>query len=164
LAAQCKLNPSFCYSLEDVQKESAMKISKTMATGLMATMMAAAVYSPAFADLFDQPSLKPEANRMLEGPCEPLTWEAANKLPWWVRAGDVACMSVSVDDFQASQQAQALLVEAAGQMRDEGASSAQMAEAQYKDGVEAYAEGKYADAITHFRAAMPSVSPVDYNQ
>lgn len=138
-----------------------MKISNKLATSVMATMVAAAVYAPAFADLFDQPSQKPRANSTAEAPCEPLTWEAANKLPGWVRARDVTCMSLSVEDLHASQQARALLV-AAGQAQDQGAFSSSAVEAQYNEGVEAYAEGRYADAIAHFRAAMPSISPVEY--
>jgi hypothetical protein len=139
-----------------------MKISKKLAAGLMATMVAAAVYAPAFAGLFDQPSQKPKANSAAEGPCEPLTWEAANKLPAWVKARDVTCMSLSMEDLQASWQARALLVEAAGEAQDQGTFSNSAAEAQYNDGVEAYAEGRYADAIAHFRAAMPSVNSVEY--
>jgi hypothetical protein len=139
-----------------------MKISKKLATSVMATMVAAAVYAPAFADLFDQPSQNPKADSVAQGPCEPLTWEAANKLPGWVRARDVTCMSLSVEDLRASQQARALLVEAAGQAQDQGAFSSSAAEAQYNECVEAYAEGRYADAIAHFRAAMPSISPVEY--
>jgi hypothetical protein len=140
-----------------------VKISKTMATGLMVAMVAAAVNVRAFADLFDQqPSPKPAVNRVAEGPCEPLTWEAANHLPSWVRASDVTCMSVSVEDMQNSRKAQELLVQAAGQAHEQGSFSTPSGESQYIEGVEAYAEGKYTEAIAHFRAAMPSISPVEY--
>jgi hypothetical protein len=140
-----------------------MKISKTLATGVMATMVAAAVYVPAFAGLFDQQSSQtPDANRAVQGPCEPLTFEAANKLPAWVRASDVECMSLTMTDLRARQQARALLIQAAGQAQNQGGFSSSTTEAQYNEGVVAYADGRYADAIAHFRAAMPSVSRVEY--
>jgi hypothetical protein len=88
---------------------------------------------------------------VLENQCEQLSWDAANRLPSWIKAGDVACMSPTVEDLQASEQARALLVKAEGRVRDE---------TEYNDGVVAYAEGRYADAIAHFQAAMPSVSRV----
>jgi hypothetical protein len=126
-------------------------------------MVAAAVYAPAFADLFDQQSSQTrEAKNVTQGPCEPLTFEAANKLPAWVRASDVECMSLTMTDLRARQQAQALLIQAAGQAQDQGGFSSSTAEAQYNDGVVAYADGRYADAIAHFHAAMPSVSRVEY--
>ncbi|HUN57872.1 MAG TPA: hypothetical protein VMU41_07135 [Candidatus Binataceae bacterium] len=141
-----------------------MKIAKKLAATLVATAMATALYGPVFADLFDQqPSEKPAANRAAEAPCQPLTWAAANKLPSWVKPSDVACMSVSTEDLEASRQARALLLQAAGQAQDQaGTLSNSATETQYDDGLAAYAEGRYSDAIVHFRAAMPSVSPIEF--
>jgi hypothetical protein len=139
-----------------------MNYSKKLAAGITAISLAAA-YGQAFANPYQQARMKPEASTTaIENSCQQLSWEAANRLPSWIKGSDVACMSPTVEDMQASEQALVLLVKAAGRVQDQNTIPASQAQAEYNDGVVAYAEGRYADAITHFQAAMPSVSRVQF--
>lgn len=86
--------------------------------------------------------------------CEPLSWDASNKLPWFIKASDVECMSPTEDDWQASAQARNLLETIVVQMQTHRPTSGSSTEIEYNDGIAANAEGRYIAAIDHFRAAV----------
>src|SRR5271167_3577773 len=106
-----------------------MNYSKKLAAGIM-TMSLAATYGQAFANPPDQPAglMEQASTTAIESPCAQLSWEAANRLPSWFKGSDVACMSPTVEDLQASEQAWVLLVKAAGRVRDQNTIPASQAE------------------------------------
>jgi hypothetical protein len=85
-----------------------------------------------------------------------LSWDAANKLPWFIKASDVQCMSPTEDDLQVSAQARNLLETAVVHMQTHWPTSGSSTEIEYNDEIAAYAEGRYIAAIDHFRAAVPA--------
>ena len=105
----------------------------------------------------------------------PLTPEAAEKLPPWVKPSDVTGMSVetapipkesvpgtnlaAMDD---KDQAQALLSEVNRHIRHAERSSfySSQAKTEYGAGVRAFGQGKYDEAIEHLRAADKCVSGI----
>jgi len=135
-----------------------MRISTRMAAGLMTGFLISATYAPAFANPHDaQDSRGSTTDATI--PCEPLSWDVANKLPSFIKASEVVCMSPTQDDLQASAQARNLMVRAATQMQSDRALSGSTAETEYQDGVAAYAAGRYIEAIDHLQAAAPIAKP-----
>jgi hypothetical protein len=74
-----------------------MNISTKLAAGGM-IILCTALSSPAFAGQSDQQPREKTEVISTEQPCEPLTWKAANRLPSWIKGGDVACMNPTVED------------------------------------------------------------------
>lgn len=134
-----------------------MRISRRMAAGVVTGFLISAAYAPAFAEPHNAQGSR-MASTDVTIPCEPLSWNAANKLPWYIKASDVRCMSPTQDDLKASMQARGLLVKAATQMQSDRASSGSAAETEYQDGVAAYAAGRYIEAISHLQA-VPVTKP-----
>jgi len=135
-----------------------MRISMRMVVGVATGFLLSATYAPAFAN----PHNAQDSRRaMLDaiGPCEPLSWEAANKLPMFIKASLVECMSPTRDELQASAQARSLLMRAATQMQSDHAVPGSAAETEYEDGIVAYAAGRYIEAISHLQAAAPVSKP-----
>ena len=135
-----------------------MHISTRMAAGVMTGFLISATYAPAFAN----PHNAKDSHGTTTGitiPCEPLSWDAANKLPWFIKASVVECMSPTQDDLQASIRARSLLVRAATQMQSDHALSGSATEAEYQDGVAAYVAGRYIEAIAHLQAVAPLAKP-----
>jgi hypothetical protein len=93
-----------------------MRISTRMATGVVAGFLISATYVPAFANSHDAQDSR-GATTDVTIPCGPLSWDAANKLPWFIKASRVECMSPTQDDLQASIQARSLLARAAANMQ-----------------------------------------------
>ncbi len=107
-----------------------MRPSTRMAAGLITGFLISAPYAPAFsASQGARDSQTAMADVTIQ--CEPLSWDAANKLPWFIKPSQVECMSPTQDDLQANTQA-----------RSAG-----------------YAVGRYVEAVSHFDAAAPSVKP-----
>ncbi|MBV8055346.1 MAG: hypothetical protein JO071_08925 [Deltaproteobacteria bacterium] len=135
-----------------------MRISMRIVAGVATGFLLSAAYAPAFAN----PQNAQDARRVLLdaiGPCEPLSWEAANKLPKFIKASVVECMSPTRNELQASVQARTLLVRAATQMQSDRAVPGSAAETEYEDGIDAYAAGRYVEAIGHLQAAAPLSKP-----
>jgi hypothetical protein len=147
---------------QDPQGEAeSMNFSQILAASTMTTFLAAS--APAIAvPLGYQPRQMSGANiTAIEKPCQPLSWEAANRLPSWLSGSYVACMNPTIADLQASRRARALLVKA-DRMQEQGSLSTSEARTEYANGIVAYAEGRYVVAITHLQAAMPSVTSVQF--
>ena len=135
-----------------------MHTSRRVVTGLVTGFLVAASYAPSFAAVRDaQNAQGPKSNVTI--PCEPLSWDAAKKLPWFIKPSAVECMSPTQDDLQASAQARSLLAKATAQIQGGQPRSGSTALTEYNDGVAAYAEGRYIEAIDHFHAAVPSAKP-----
>jgi hypothetical protein len=134
-----------------------MRISTRMAAGVLSGLLISATYGPVFAQSHATQDSR-GATTDLTIPCDPLSWDAANKLPWFIKASDIKCMSPTQDDLQASIQARSLLVRAAAQLPSARAMSDSTAETEYKDGIAAYASGRYIEAIAHFSSGG-TVSP-----
>ena len=135
-----------------------MRIFARMAAGVVTGFLISSTYAPAFAKSHDaQDSQRTTIDAAAS--CEPLSWEAASKLPSFIKPSIVECMSPTQDDLQASIQARSLLVRAATQMQSDRALSGSTAEAEYQDGVAAYAAGRYIEAIGHLQAAAPLAKP-----
>jgi hypothetical protein len=98
----------------------------------------------------------------------PLTPEAATKLPPWVNPADVVGMSeqmaathenaghgTTLAAMDTREQAQALLDEVSRHIRhaQRGSFNSPQGTVEYRAGVRAFGEGKYAEAIEHLRAA-----------
>ena len=81
-------------------------------------------------------------------PYQPITPEIASQLPWFLRPGAVG-MSPTVDDLRVQQPARALFVNAIEHAR-RGDLGNYATRKQYDQGVTAYAEGNYMDAIADF--------------
>lgn len=135
-----------------------MVMSTKILAGVMTGFLISATYGPALA--------KSHAARDLRGttsdvaiPCDPLTWDAANKLPWFIKPSQVECMSPTQDDQQARIEASGLLMKAARQMQSYRSVSGPSAETEYNSGIVAYAAGRYIEAISHLQAAIPSAKP-----
>jgi hypothetical protein len=96
-----------------------MNFAQILAASTITTFLAA--YAPAIAvPPGYQPSQKSGANiTAIEKPCQPLSWEAANRLPSWLSGSYVACMNPTIADLQASRRARALLVKAE-RMQEQG--------------------------------------------
>jgi len=135
-----------------------MRIFARMAAGVVTGFLISSTYAPAFAKSHDAQDSR-RATIDAAAPCEPLSWEAASKLPSFIKPSIVECMSPTQDDLQASVQARGLLVRAATQMQSDGAMYSPTAEIEYKDGIAAYASGRYIEAIDHLQAAVPSSKP-----
>jgi TolA-binding protein len=133
-----------------------MAISRRMAAGIV-TGFLLSTSVPAFAQSHDVQSDSRAINDAAIT-CEPLSWDAANKLPWFIKASDVECMSPTQGDLQASAQARNLLATAAVHMQNDRPTSGSSTETEYNDGIAAYAEGRYIAAIDHFRAAVPATN------
>jgi hypothetical protein len=132
-----------------------MSKSNKLAAGIMTALLISASYVPASANPPDSAAKQQTNNSIVAGePCEPLSWEVANKLPSFIKPGEVICMGIMEEDRQASIRARALLVKAAAQMQDEQALSNSPANIQCDDGIAAYADGRYTEAIYYFQAAM----------
>ena len=135
-----------------------MRISRRVVTGIGAGFLVSASYASVFATAQD--ALNPQgATSDVTIPCEPLSWDAANRLPWFIKASTVECMSPTQDELQARAQARSLLAKTAAEMLSGRATSGSSAVTEYNDGVAAYAEGRYIEAINHFQAAVPSAKP-----
>ena len=135
-----------------------MRISTRMTAGVVAGFLISATYAPAFANPHNAQDSQ-GATTDVTIPCEPLSWDAANKLPSFIKASEVVCMSPRQDDLQASAQARSLMVMAATQMQSDRALSGSTAETEYQNGVAAYAAGRYIEAIDHLQAAVPIAKP-----
>jgi len=85
------------------------------------------------------------------GPCALPTAEITSRLPWFIRASDVICMSVTADDLRASERVNLLLIEVGARLQNE--SSFSRVKVEYDRGMAAYGEGNYAEAIAHLQAA-----------
>jgi hypothetical protein len=83
-------------------------------------------------------------------PCGPLSGHVANKLPWFIKASQVECMSPTVDDLQVSILATSLLM----RVPDDRVMSSAIVETEYRDGLVAYAAGHYVEALAHLEAAV----------
>jgi hypothetical protein len=128
-----------------------MRISTRVAAGVVTGLLISLTYAPAFAKSHDaQDSRRATVDAMI--PCEPLSWEAANQLPSFIKPSVVECISPTQDEWRASVEAQTLLVKAAAQQRNSGS----VADTEYKDGVAAYAAGRYIEAIAHLQASAPA--------
>jgi len=77
-------------------------------TGIVTGFLVSASYAPLFATPNDAHNPR-ESNSNVTIPCDPLSWDAANKLPWFIKPSAVECMSPTQDDLQASAQARSLL-------------------------------------------------------
>ena len=88
------------------------------------------------------------------GPCALPTAEITSKLPWFIKASDVICMSVTADDLQASEHARMLLLDVGARLKNENSFS--RVKAEFDRGMTAYGEGNYTEAISHLQAATPS--------
>jgi TolA-binding protein len=141
-----------------MQEGKAMRISRRVVTGIVTGFLVSASYAPVFATAHDAQNAQGVTSDVTI-PCEPLSWDAANRLPWFIKASTVECMSPTQDDLQASAQARSLLAKAAAEMQTDRATSGSSAVTEYNDGVAAYAEGRYIEAIDHFQAAVPSAKP-----
>jgi hypothetical protein len=135
-----------------------MRILTRTAAGVVAGFLISATYVPAFANSHDGQDSR-AASTDVTIPCGPLSWDVANKLPWFIKASRVECMSPTQDDLQASIQARSLLAKAAANLQSDHAMSGSSAETEYNDGIAAYAEGRYIEAIGHLQAAVPSAKP-----
>lgn len=135
-----------------------MRISRRVVTGILTGFLLSASYAPVFAKADDTQNAQ-AANSDVAIPCEPLSWDAAKRLPWFIKASAVECMSPTQDDLQASAQARSLLAKAAAEIQSGRATSGSSAVTEYNDGIAAYAEGRYIEAIDHFHAAAPSAKP-----
>jgi hypothetical protein len=131
-----------------------MPISGRMAAAIMSGFLLLTTV-PAFARSHDLRNHQRGTNRAAIT-CVPLSWEASNKLPWFIKASDVYCMSPTENDLQASAEARNLLETAVTHMRTHQSTSGSSTEIEYNDGIAAYAEGRYIAAIDHFRAAVPA--------
>jgi hypothetical protein len=131
-----------------------MSIVKQLTAGVMTLLMTLASYA----------SASPPSNETGESfqpvitlvPCALPIPDIASRLPWFIKAGDVICMSVRADDLRASEQARLLLIEAGA--RAQSANSLSHLALEYDHGVVADAEGRYSDAISHLRAAIASTN------
>jgi hypothetical protein len=132
-------------------------ISRRMAAGILTGVLISTSYAPLFAQSHDVQN-RQRASNDVAIPCEPLSWDAANKLPRFIKASDVECMSPTDADLEASAQARNLLETAVVHMQNHRSTSGSSSETEYNDGIAAYAEGRYIAAIDHFRAAVPGTS------
>jgi hypothetical protein len=123
-----------------------MRIFNKVAAGVVTSFLISATYAPVFAGSLEVQQSAGTATEVTS-PCAPLSPDAASMLPWFIKPSRVVCMSPTVDDFEAMAQARSLMVRAAA------------ANAHYKDGVGAYAAGRYVEAIAHLHAAVPSAKP-----
>jgi hypothetical protein len=130
------------------------KIVAAVVTGLLIS----ATYGPALAISHAARDSRGTATDVAI-PCEPLTWDIANRLPRFINASQVECMSPTQDDLQARIQASSLLMKAASQMQSYRSVRGSSAEVEYNNGIVAYAAGRYIEAISHFRAAIPLANP-----
>jgi hypothetical protein len=135
-----------------------MRIFASIAAGVVTGFLISSTYAPAFAKSYDTQDSRRAAIDAATS-CEPLSWEAANKLPSFIKPSIVECMSPTRDDLQASTQARTLLVKATTQMQGNRALSDSAAETEYKDGVAAYAAGRYIEAISHLQVAVTTSKP-----
>jgi hypothetical protein len=90
------------------------------------------------------------------GPCALPTLDVLNRLPWFIKASDVVCMTVTADDIQASERARMLLMNMGTQLQNESRFSS--FSAGYEHGIGAYEQGNYTEAVSHFQAAKPSTN------
>jgi hypothetical protein len=131
-----------------------MRISARVAAGVVAGLLISSTYAPAFAKSHDaQDSRRATVDAMI--PCEPLSREAVNQLPSFIKPSIVECMSPTQNEWQASVEARTLLVKAAAERRNSGS----IADTEYNDGVAAYADGRYIEAIAHLQASTPAARP-----
>jgi len=107
-----------------------MRISTRMAAGIVTGFLISTTSAAVFAGSSDVQNAQ-QAPSGVTIPCGPMSWEAANKLPWFIKASLVDCMSPPQDNLQASTQARS----------------------------GAYAEGRYVEAVSHFQAPAPSAKP-----
>ena len=138
------------------EKKKGMGISKRVAAGVMTGLLVAAAYAPARAQTSDDRATsapRPSA-AVFAGPYSPLTPEVVRGLPAFLKASDVAGMSPTVDDLRVQNQAEALLVEAAKHVQNEGQFKDSRAAAEYGAGINAYAQGRYIETVLQLRAAM----------
>lgn len=134
-----------------------MRLSSRMTAGLLSGLLISTSYVPVFAGSHDVQSQR-AATKNTAIICEPLSWDAANKLPSYIKASEVECMTPTQDDLQASVQARKLLETTVVDMQKHQPTSGSSTEIEYNDGMTAYAEGRYIAAIDHFRAAAPGTS------
>jgi hypothetical protein len=133
-------------------------ISTKIVAGVVAGFLVSATYGPAFAqshDARDARGISSDATI----PCDPLSWDAANKLPRFIKASQVECMSPTQDDLQARIKARGLLLKAATQMNSYRTVSGSSADGEYNQGIVAYAAGRYIEAISHLQAVISSANP-----
>jgi TolA-binding protein len=105
----------------------------------------------------------------------PLTPEAAAKLPPWLKPSDVVGMSVETAPIAGNsaaatdlavtenkEQAQAWVNEVGRHLRHAKRSSfySSQGETEYRDGVKAFMQGRYSEAIDHLRTADSFVSGI----
>lgn len=129
-----------------------MRILRQVATGSMLTLLISGASIGAnslanAAELDSEPA-------MTLAPCALLTPDVAKRLPRFIKPADVLCMSITVEDVQASERAQLLLSAAGQRLLSEVRFS--NATAEYNRGIAAYAEGKYIEAISDLQAAISS--------
>jgi len=120
-----------------------MRILNKVALGVVSSSLIFASYLPAFAGPLDGQDTTVSTSEVMT-PCGPLSSDTAGKLPWFIKASQVECMSPTPEDFEAMAQARSLMARAVA------------ANVHYKDGAAAYAAGRYVEAIAHFQAAVPS--------
>jgi hypothetical protein len=87
-------------------------------------------------------------------PCALPTADITSRLPWFIRASDVICMSVTAEDLQASERVGALLIDVGGRLQEQ--SSFSHLKTEYDRAMTAYGDGNYAEAISRLQAATAS--------
>jgi hypothetical protein len=68
-------------------------------TGIVTGFFVSASYVPVFATAHDAQNPQ-EAKSNVTIPCDPLSWDAASRLPWFIKASAVECMSPTQDDLK----------------------------------------------------------------
>ena len=84
-------------------------------------------------------------------PCALPTLDITSRLPWFIRASDVICTSVTADDLGASERAKMLLIDVGARLINENRFS--HVKAEYDREMRAYGEGNYTEAISHIQTA-----------
>ena len=84
-----------------------LRVTATIVTGFLIST----AYVPALASSHDSQDVGTEITEAVI-PCGPLSKDAANKLPSFIKASDVECMNPTLDELQASIEATSLLLNA----------------------------------------------------
>ena len=73
-----------------------MCISRRVVTGIVVGFLVSASYAPVFAEAHDAQNPQGATSDVTIS-CNPLSWDAANRLPWFIKASAVECMSPTQD-------------------------------------------------------------------
>ena len=128
-----------------------MRISTRMVAGIMIGLLISKTCVKVFAGSRDV-QIATAAMTGATIPCGPLRGDVSNKLPWFIKASQVECMSPTVDELQASILATGLLM----RVPDDRVMPSSIVETEYRDGLAAYAAGHYVEALAHLEAAVPA--------